>query len=977
MDQFIRDYNYDLIKTFVADTIDLNNILKNQSNTLNIIQMNIRSMSKNFDEFEIYLENFSIGFDFIILTETWNLADIDRFSYKDYNMIYNQSTFNQNDGVCVFVKNHIKCSTRVVPVSEQNMLEIAFSQNNKKILILAYYRSPASNEERFIESLKTHISSLSNETDIVLFLGDVNIDIKSKKVDETIEDYLNVLFENNFESVINEYTRVQGLSKSCIDHIFLKMKQKHEIIPIVLKSNITDHYSTILQIKNLGDKNVSKEHNGNTIKVINFKKLKELASIADWNTIYSMTNVNKIAEYLTKLVKEIVKSSTNSKNIMRRNRKRKPWITNGLVTSINKRDSLYKKMQANPNNTNCKNEFIYYRNRLNELIKTTKYNYYKNKILKNKNDSKLLWNVIKEMGSSRDETAHDQIKSQNGTVISDSREIADSFNYYFSQVGKKLAEKIKRPSIAIKSTQKNINSLFISPTNLEEVKLVVNNLKSRKAPGFDNLTAEVLKEISHEISPCLVFLINRIIETGEYPIIFKKVLIKPLYKAGDKLNVTNYRPIALITNFSKIMEKILKIRLSSYLEKYNLISCRQFGFQKGKSTQDAISFLTSQICQTIDKSKRALCVFLDLAKAFDTVSHNELLNILEDFGFRGTSLTLFKSYLSGRTQTVQVNNVNSEIQAIQCGVPQGTVLGPILFTMYVNSVLNFPSKGQIISFADDTAILYQSNSWNELKEIAEKDLAAVKNVLDAKLLTINFKKTKFIPFSPYKNNLPEFDKLIINNNDQNFEVSKTDSIKYLGIILDSHLRWDKHINYVTQTLRSLLYKIKYLKNILDLPALKTVYYALIESRLAYGIIGWGSALGTHLNKLEIIQKRIIKIIFNKTNLYPSEELFKESKLLDLRQLYFLNTVVHQYKNKRSLIEIEHTYNTRYKSTHYKTPRTTKCIGQRDFEFLAPRLYNKLPLDIRALNTVSLFKKKVTLYLQQAKRSEIHCLIDMN
>lgn len=398
----------------------------------------------------------------------------------------------------------------------------------------------------------------------------------------------------------------------------------------------------------------------------------------------------------------------------------------------------------------------------------------------------------------------------------------------------------------------------MTPTNKNEICDIIKSLKNRKSPGIDEIRAETIKEILEYISEPLAFLINKIFTTGVCPRSFKVAVVKPLFKQGDKTEVTNYRPISLITSFTKIFEKVLKRRIDVYTKKFNLISHMQFGFKEKQSTQDALSCLTTKIYEALDANKMALCIFLDLTKAFDSVSHTQLLDTLEEIGIRGKILDLIKSYLSDRVQYVEVNSVRSEASTIQYGVPQGTVLGPLLFNVYINNLFRLRIDGTVIGFADDTAIFYENYSWDKIKETAERDLMTIKEWFDNKLLTINFNKTKYLPFCCDKRGVPNFTNLIIPDKNVNIEINTADTIKYLGITIDKHLRWEQHINSVAQTLRSLIFRFKNMREILDIHYQKILYYALVESRLSYGIIAWGSAAYCHLKKVEILQKKIFK-----------------------------------------------------------------------------------------------------------------------
>lgn len=510
-----------------------------------------------------------------------------------------------------------------------------------------------------------------------------------------------------------------------------------------------------------------------------------------------------------------------------------------------------------------------------------------------------------------------------------------------------------------------------------EIIQIINSLKPHKAPGVDMITAETLKEIATEIASPLVHLINKVIEDGICPPEFKVAVIKPLNKNGDKTVSSNYRPISLITSITKVFEKVLKTRIESFIQSKKLISERQFGFQRGKSTEDAICTLINLMYKTLDDGKPALCLFLDLAKAFDTVDHSQLLEALQDLGFRGNIYNLMASYLNNRKQFVKINSYLSRERIVECGVPQGTILGPILFTIYINSLLDLKSSGTIISFADDTVIFYADKTWRDLKHKVEDDFSNIIDWFNHKLLTINFKKTMFLPITCYKNTLPNYDKLIFNKQNGAIEIGSTDKIKYLGITIDKHLRWDYHINNVTNTLRTILFKFKYLRNLLDIVHLKIIYYALVESRLSYGILGWGGIANSHLKKLEILQRWFIKVMFKKERTYSSELLYSEARILDIRQIYFLRANIFQYKNKALSRFTDYTYETRNKSKKsLKISFCAKSVGQRSLAFMAPRFFNSLTLSLKNTSTIYKFKKDLKTYTLNAGRNKIHELMNL-
>lgn len=980
MNQFISDYKNKNKKTIIVSDITQYKKVTDFQNTIHsfsILQQNIRSIAKNFDNMTIFLNQLDHDFDVIILTETWHIADKKFFNLNGYEMIYNQGNINQSDGVVMYIKDIYNHDSTIQSINNIRSIVTKLTYLGKRITVTAIYRPPSTCPHVFNNDIRTHLKNDKESADYKFIIGDINIDILS--CTDCSNEYLNILSEAGYKSLINTYTRVVKQSKSCIDHIFVKTKEELDnFAPIVYEKDITDHYTTINIIRNTGKSAEPNLCKRKFVKRLNQQKLAlNLRQLDFCNEIIGMGTEEAADFFIDKIKFEITKATTLVK-VKPCDIKRKEWITAGLARSSNHKQELFKAWKNDVDNMEIKNKYLAYKNAFNTLIKATKINYYKS-LISNKPDSKTLWNTVNKITSnSRKNNEIKHITNAAGEKVSTRKEIADTLNQHYTNVGKKLANAIKKSHHNFESLKDvNPNTIFIRPTDEAEVKKFMKELKTHKAPGMDNITSEILKQNADILAPALTIIINKIFVTNIVPKSFKVAVITPLHKAGDKTHPENYRPISIISNLAKLFEKILKKRLVQFLNKYEIISPSQFGFRAEKSTQDALIGLTNEIQEALDSNKRSLCVFIDLAKAFDTVNHLQLLQTLDDIGIRGSANKLMENYLKDRHQYVKIGNVISEKMTVKYGVPQGTVLGPVLFTIYVNDLFKLQSKGKIVAFADDTAILYVDKTWDSLKEKVEEDIQLIKNWFDHKILTINLNKTKYVTFTCHNYNLPTFNNIQVPISHRNkVTIESVESIKYLGVYIDKHLKWHVHIEKLIKKLRGILFKFKTLKQILDTKTLKIIYYGMVQSLLQYGIVVWGSTSNNYMNSLEIIHKRFLKIMFDKEYQYPTELLYAETKMDSLRQLYFKSLVVHQFKNKKDIKKAEHKYTTRNKANEISViNRTKKQIGLKSCSSLGPRMYNNIPKEVRTSITIAEFKNKLKKWMAHKNNQYFVSLIN--
>lgn len=523
-------------------------------------------------------------------------------------------------------------------------------------------------------------------------------------------------------------------------------------------------------------------------------------------------------------------------------------------------------------------------------------------------------------------------------------------NSFFSSIGKKLAEvtlnrlAVSEAELARTNQGKNspLSSFFLRPTDIHEIASLIKQLKTGSSPGLDGITADILKMAINSVIEPITYLCNLSMTSGVFPDTFKVASVTPIHKSGNRAEVTNYRPISLLSVIGKLIEKVTNHQLLNYLERNNILSPNQFGFRQSRSTEQAVDLLVSEIVDCLDRGEKCLAIFLDLAKAFDTVSIPILLSKLEGLGIRGLALEWFGSYLLNRKQCVRVGEHISDFSNVDCGVPQGSVLGPTLFLIYINGLCNLKlANATTISFADDTAILIRGKDWSEAQSVAESNLSLVVEWLDTNLLSLNVQKTKYLCFSINAKGQPDdiFGIKVGHQNDptSNYSfdnrlrfIERSSTIRYLGVILDVHLTWRQHIESLKSRVRKLMFVFRTLRNITYPELLRTVYFALCETLLGYCNSVWGGAAKTHLISLERAQRSLLKVIFRKPSRFSTKELYKVSNVLTVRQL-FLRKVIYNYSKLHDKMFLADTR----RRQRWKNPKTCTRFAQKFHAFISP------------------------------------------
>lgn len=657
------------------------------------------------------------------------------------------------------------------------------------------------------------------------------------------------------------------------------------------------------------------------------------------------------------------------------------WIDTETLKEMDKRENLYNLSRANritPDEREQRRQaYKTQKNKVTKLIRMKRADFINRNIRESMNDCKKMWQIMKQVIGKSKKTTNDDIpesiEGNDNCIVNEPQQVLNALNDHFVNVGIRINEESRQKHQNQERTHTAsrtiISSIYLYNTNHMELLRIIKTLKTEAAAGIDGITAKILKKIARELSYKLIEPINECMREGHFPETFKETRVKALYKGkGSRKNRSNYRPISVLSNMSKIFEKLLYQRIYSFFEKHDVISPTQFGFLPQSNTTSAVLHAVSKIKSSIDEKKLTAAIFIDIAKAFDSIDHGTILKKLFQLGIRGKSNELLREYLFNRRQITSHGKVHSDPAIVKSGIPQGSNLSSLLFLTYINDCLTVELKGYIQMYADDSILIYSCEDITQLHAFIQADLQTIDQWMYNNYMSFNGDKTKMMIFTTQGQPTPHIS-IDINNT----TIEQVSQIRYLGLIIDEKLSFKQHTQYLINKITPYIFILRRTRYTLPARTKLMLYYSHVHSQLTYLISIWGFSNATNLNALQIIQNKAVRSLFwpeYKRNEMNTNQLLQKYKILTIEQLKISDSLLLIKKLKTNMIKNEitlktfenvHGYNTRNKG-NFIIPKSRLNILHNSLLVKGLTLYNSLPQRLKNETDFQRFKRSVKSHL---------------
>jgi hypothetical protein len=912
---------------------------------LNILQLNSQSIRNKLLKLEHLCKIKDVGV--ICVSEHWLSKDQTTIFVPDNYVVADMMCRSQskNGGSAIFSKKDIEFEKINVDkfLSEINCELSCIKLLKENLIILSVYRSPNGDINIFLELFEHAVKYLLRSNVKLIICGDFNIEMLN------IENQSSVLFTNLLRSLdMVCANKIPTRNNSCIDNILVNFSSDFYTISI-LPGCFADHDPLLLNyhfFNNFNENMKTSEHTffrkQTDIQISSFCECLEAET---WDFLYYDRIELDAKESFDEFFNKYLRLWHTCSPLMIKKRKLKDsdkrhkvnWYTDSLKQSrldMLAYHTMYRNLlQLGSDKAQAAyNMYLILKKNYKKQLISTKKKAYAEYIEKSSNKCKAAWDVITQANNT-------STRTQESTL--DPNEINDYFLDSVNELGK-LVPPTHVNAIELMGTPRNIGleQFHWDEITPDEVHKVVSKFSNSKTMDYYWISNYILKKTIHLIKVQLSFVFNRCLVTGYFPDQLKISKVTPVYKSGSKDQFQNYRPISIVPIFSKVFESLICSRLNNIFESNNLLTHSQFGFRAGKSTTMAVTKIVNSVIDSLEDRESVSMLLFDLTKAFDFVPFHILLKKLEFYGVSGRSIKLIESYLSNRFQYVSIKGKNSILRAVKTGVPQGSVLGPLLFIIAINDLPLSVSVDSVL-YADDTTIYASARDYDYLMESIKNSETSIMNWFTANKLVCNQNKTQSITFSLNRR-------------------LETQSVKLLGIHLDSKMNWKEHINSVVRKISRVNFLFWKLKSYVDNECLRLAYFGLFQSHIQYGILLWGHS--PHVHSILLMQKRIVRTMAGADLVEHCKPLFISFRICTVINLYIYTVLLYIKANLHFFMtrQVFHNHNTRGK-TLLHIPQHRLALTGNSFKINGVKFFNRLPESARSTD-FSNFKNKIYSWL---------------
>ena len=937
-----------------------------------VLMVNIRSCKKNFNSFIAHFGNILVRFSCIIFTETWLTSDLDNIFYIPGFYSSNLYRDHYGGGIKLYIKNGIqsrllKDFTFINDFFEILSVELLFGDH--KAIFTAIYHPPTPSialNYAFIDSLIYYVRQFTQLNVPVIVAGDFNVNLLNPNRLVYVDSFILSMLELGLRPIINIPTKFNLANHitrfSILDQIWVTqciVNQKSFVLPL----DITDHFpvGAILDLPFNVINNIKKhvcspfKEQGKLTFSLLISNLNINELVGDFNFVFNQFFTNIFQSY--EIAFPIVQMKKKPGDIA-------PWMTPRLKLCIKKKSKLYKRFLKG---RISRADYIFYKNRLTNVIRRVKRLYFSKQLLDASKDSKKFWNIFNNLIQRCDCYSLKEIRVGNAILVG--QELVNYVNNFFITAVSSITRHLPPPSAYIFITPPVQSSCFFYPTSPPEVMKVIKGLKNKGSKLFD-VHPTIIKENILFFGRHLSHLYNMSLTESVFPDVTKVGRVTPTHKSGPTDIIDNYRPISALPVFSKVFEKLTYIRMDNFMTRHSILTSCQYGFRSGKSTTHAVTKLLSHVLDAFHEKIYCACFYLDLRKAFDTIDHGILLSKLNHYGFRGQCHDYLKSYYQNRKQYVHLNGYKSEVLTVVNGVPQGSTLGPLCFSVYINDLPSAVDAHTVL-FADDAAFIVTACTINELYDKINKLFSDLTTYLNMNRLVPNSKKSKLMMFSTRPTqHLPD---LLFANE----AIEWVSEFKYLGLTISNRLCFSSHINRVALNVSRITGIFTNIRTIVPYHLLMRLYYALVFPHLTNHVIMWGSAPDCHLKVLTTRLNNLLRVMLgvrwvNYTPDVPTRDMYNQNNILTVKSVFkyclfkFLKQLIDGQLPEfyTTLLEPHttlHAYGTR--GRRFRHPALVCEVERRFLPHQLILLYDSLPEEIFIVNLTTALKNFKSLLFE--------------